>query len=78
MPRASLAGALVKIAVGSASIFWGWGYLYYPRLIERINIFLREVLFNDTRRALERKKWGIFFIILGLLLCVMGLESLTW
>lgn len=63
---------LFKIAVGLISLLLGFGYLYRPDLIERMNALLREYLLNDSYIALERKKWGTFFLLVAFLFLYMG------
>ena len=66
----------LKIAVGVVCALLGLGYLYRPDLIERMNAFLRETLLNDSHIALERRKWGAFFLLLAFLFLYMGVEAL--
>ena len=65
-----------KIAVGVICFFLGLGYLYRPDVIERMNALLRDYLLNDAYIALERKKWGAFFLLLSFLFFYMGLSAL--
>lgn len=67
---------LFKIGVGILSFFLGLGYLYRPDLIERMNAILREYFLNDAHIALERRKWGTFFLLIGFLFLYMGLSAL--
>jgi hypothetical protein len=67
---------LFKLAVGFASLLLGLGYLYRPDLIERMNALLREYFLNDSFLALERKKWGAFFLLVAFLFLYMGWTSL--
>jgi hypothetical protein len=66
-----------KLAIGFASLLLGLGYLYRPDLIERMNALLREYLLNDAYIALERKKWGAFFLLVAFLFLYMGWSALT-
>jgi len=66
-----------KLAVGFVSLLLGLGYLYRPDLIERMNALLREYLLNDAYIALERKKWGAFFLLVAFLFLYMGWTALT-
>lgn len=66
-----------KLAVGFLSLILGLGYLYRPDLIERMNALLREYLLNDAYIALERKKWGAFFLLVAFLFLYMGWTALT-
>lgn len=67
---------LLKIAVGLVSLTLGLGYLYRPDLIERMNAVLRDYLLNDAYIALERKKWGVFFLLVAFLFLYTGWSSL--
>jgi uncharacterized protein YjeT (DUF2065 family) len=66
----------LKIAVGVVCLLLGMGYLYRPDLIERMNALLRDYLLNDAYIALERRKWGAFFLLIGFLFLYMGLSAL--
>jgi hypothetical protein len=65
-----------RVFLGLAFFMLGLGYLYRPRLIERMNAFLREFLLNDAYIALERRKWGVFFLLLSVLFLYMGYTGL--
>jgi hypothetical protein len=66
----------LKIAIGLASFVLGLGYLYRPDLIWRMNALIREYLLNDAHIALERKKWGTFFLLVAFLFLYMGISAL--
>ena len=65
-----------KVSAGILFFLLGLGYLYRPALIERINTFLRDVVLNDAHIALERRKWGVFFLLLSVLFLYMGYTAL--
>ena len=65
-----------KLGVGFLSLMLGLGYLYRPDLIERMNAVLREYLLNDAYIALERRKWGFFFLLISFLFLYMGWAAL--
>ena len=67
---------IFKIIVGMAAFILGLGYLYRPDLIERMNAILREYLLNDAHIALERRKWGAFFLLVGFLFLYMGMTAI--
>lgn len=66
----------LKIVIGLLSGILGLGYLYRPDLIERMNAVLRDYLLNDAYIALERKKWGVFFLLISVLFLYVGWSSL--
>ena len=65
-----------KIIIGLISGLLGLGYLYRPDLIERMNAVLRDYLLNDAYIALERRKWGMFFLLVSFLFLYMGWSAL--
>ena len=65
-----------KIAVGLLSGILGLGYLYRPDLIERLNAVLRDYILNDAYIALERKKWGMFFLLVSFFFLYVGWSGL--
>ena len=67
---------LLKIVVGALCGLLGLGYIYRPDLIERMNAVLRDYLLNDNYIALERRKWGVFFLLAGFLFLYMGWTAL--
>ena len=66
----------IEIGIGLVSLLMGLGYLYRPDLIERMNAVLREYLLNDAYIALERKKWGSFFLLISFLFLYIGWSAL--
>jgi hypothetical protein len=66
-----------RIAVGIFFALLGFGYLYRPDLIERLNAVLRNYILNDSYIALERKKWGTFFLLVAFLFLYMGWAGLA-
>ena len=65
-----------KILIGLLSGILGLGYLYRPDLIERMNAVLRDYVLNDAYIALERKKWGMFFLLVSFLFLYVGWTGL--
>lgn len=66
----------LEILVGVLSGLLGLGYLYRPDLIERMNAVLRDYLLNDAYIALERRKWGMFFLLVSFLFLYVGWAGL--
>jgi len=67
----------LKIIIGLISGLLGLGYLYRPDLIERMNAVLRDYLLNDAYIALERRKWGMFFLLVSVLFLYIGWSALS-
>jgi len=68
--------SFIKLVIGVLCFLLGLGYLYRPDLIERMNAFLRETVLNDAHIALERRKWGAFFLLTGFLFLYMGVTAM--
>jgi hypothetical protein len=66
----------LKISLGIFFFFLGLGYLFRPGLIERMNNVIRETILNDAYIALERHKWGTFFLLLSFLFLYMGITTI--
>ncbi|HBL16325.1 MAG: hypothetical protein A2X36_11880 [Elusimicrobia bacterium GWA2_69_24] len=67
---------LSRVLVGIFFFLLGLGYLYKPGFIERMNAFLRDYLLNDAHIALERRKWGVFFLLLSVFFLYTGYMAL--
>ena len=67
---------LLKTIAGILCFLLGLGYLYRPDLIERMNAILRDYFLNDAHIALERKKWGAFFLLVGFLFLYMAFTAM--
>jgi hypothetical protein len=63
------------LTLGVINLFLGFGYLYRPDLIERLNTFIKDVLLNDSHVTLERKQWGVFFLLISFLFLYMGIHG---
>jgi hypothetical protein len=67
-----------KLILSGVCFLLGLGYLYRPDLIYRMNTLIRETVLNDAYIALERKKWGAFFLLISFLFLYMGLTAIGW
>jgi hypothetical protein len=65
-----------KVGAGVFFFFVGMGYLSRPDVIERVMAVLRDILLNDAHITLDRRKWGVFFLLLSVLFLYMGYLSL--
>lgn len=68
----------LKILFGLIILLVGFGYIYRPEIIERINRLIKETLLNDSYLALHRKNWGLLLVLVGFLLFYMGISRLDW
>lgn len=67
----------LKLFFGVFFFLLGWVYLYKSNLVVELNRIARDILFNDRRVLLERKKLAILFFCLSFMALYMGLSSLT-
>ena len=66
----------LKLFFGLMLLLLGFGYIYKPGAVERLNRLLKETLLNDSYVALHHKKWGVLLVLIGSLLVYMGLSRL--
>lgn len=45
----------------------GLAYFYYPKLIVNVNKWMRKIFFDDSRVLYNRKKTGIIYVLVSLL-----------
>ncbi|MBI4249924.1 MAG: hypothetical protein HY611_10515 [Elusimicrobia bacterium] len=69
--------AWLKLFFGFIFLLLGLGYCYRPDLVERVNLFIRDYLLNDSYLALERKKWGLLLVLIGLICIYMGVSAMS-
>jgi len=65
-----------KIALGLIFFALGLGYLYRPDIIHRLYAVIREYLLNDSLIALERRKWGMFFLLVSFLFLYLAYSQM--
>lgn len=63
---------ILVYALGFLFLLLGVGYLRRPDLIARFYAVLRQTLLNEQHIALDRKKWGLFFLLLSFLCFCVG------
>ena len=61
----------IKFLLAVFFLFMGFIYLYKSDLVMKINLYARQFFFNDTYILLYRKKLGILFILLAIILFYM-------
>ena len=66
----------MKFLLGILFLILGFIYLYRPDLIFRMNALMRAYFFNDATTTLERRKWGLFFLLLSLLCLYLAMPQL--
>lgn len=65
------------VVIGLMFGMMGMGYLYRPRAVARVIAFLRDYALNDAHLSLERRKWGLFFLLLSFLFLYVGYSGLA-
>lgn len=69
--------SVLKLICGIVLLFLGFIYLYRPLLVMKINLFAKELLFNDTYILLHRKKIGVLLMVLSIIAMYMAWSSLA-
>lgn len=64
-----------KIILGAILLLLGVSYLYHPNVILKINDWARKYVFNDSTILLNRRKRGLFFLLLALVVILSGLRA---
>jgi len=62
----------IKLILSIFFLFMGFIYLYNTNMVIKINFYARQFLFNDAYVLLYRKKIGILFILLAIILFYMA------
>jgi hypothetical protein len=65
----------LKLLVGLVMFMFSIGYLFRPDLIIKINDWSRSFLFNDKYIMEQRRKIGVFFLILAFIAVYMSVSS---
>ncbi|MBI5554623.1 MAG: hypothetical protein HY920_02055 [Elusimicrobia bacterium] len=65
----------LKLLVGLIMLMFSIGYLFRPDLIIKINDWGRSFLFNDKYIMKQRRKIGVFFLVLAFIAVFMSVSS---
>lgn len=63
---------ITLLLVSIVSFLIGLVYFYQPKLIITFNNFMKKVFFNDTQVLLNRKKIGIIYVLLSVVIFFIG------
>jgi len=67
---------LIKIGLGLVLFFIGMALVFKPIIIKRILCVIKETILNESFLLIERRKLGLLFVLVGLLLFYMGMSRL--
>ncbi|MCG2725067.1 MAG: hypothetical protein L6420_02210 [Elusimicrobia bacterium] len=67
---------LIKIVMGLLLVFLGMALVFKPIIVKRILRLIKEIILNESFLLIERRKLGLLFVLLGLLLFYMGMGRL--
>lgn len=56
---------IILILIGVVIMVFGFGYLYHPDKISKLNNWVCENIFNDRMLLTKRRKAGVLLILLG-------------
>jgi len=65
--------SLFEFLAGFFFCLLGLGYIFKPDLVGHIYSIIKNVFLNETYLMLERKKWGVFFLLLGFFFLYLAL-----
>lgn len=55
----------LDIAIGLFCILMGFGFLYLPGTVQKVNTWIRDNIFSDRILLTHRRRAGVFLIFLG-------------
>ena len=67
---------LIKIGLGLLLLFLGMALVFKPVIVKRILRLVKEIILNESFLLIERRKLGLLFVLVGLLLFYMGISRL--
>ncbi len=67
---------LIKIGLGLLLVFLGMALVFKPIIVKRIVRIVKEIILNESFLLIERRKLGLLFVLVGLLLFYMGMSRL--
>ncbi len=67
---------LIKIILGLLFCFFGMALMFKPIIIKRSLCLIKELILNESFLLIERRKLGLLFVLVGLLLFYMGMSRL--
>ena len=67
---------VIKIGLGLLMFFLGMALVFKPVIIKRILRLVKETILNESFLLIERRKLGLLFVLVGLLLFYMGMRRL--
>ena len=59
---------LIKIGLGLLLVFLGMALVFKPIIVKRIVRIVKEIILNESFLLIERRKLGLLFVLVGLLL----------
>jgi uncharacterized protein YjeT (DUF2065 family) len=65
---------IIELLTGCFFLFIGFGYLYYPQKIQRINSWIRDNICNDRLLLSHRRKAGVVIVFAGLIVVYFAIK----
>lgn len=65
----------LKLLVGVVLLLFSIGYLFRPDLIIKVNDWGRSFVFNDKYIMEQRRKIGVFFLVLAFIAIFMSVSA---
>jgi len=58
----------IAFVISFVIFLMGLSYLYWPKVVIKVNSMIRRILFNDVNVLLFRKKLGLIFILISVII----------
>lgn len=65
---------IIFIFIGLFMLAMGFGYLYRPDKVQKINSWIRENLFNDRLLLTKRRKVGVMLLFVGAIIIYFAIR----
>ena len=65
---------IIIFILGTFLFLIGLSYIYWPKLIIKFNSFFKRFLFDETQILAYRKKMGIMYFLISIILLYIGLQ----
>ena len=68
--------SIIVFSIGAFLIFMGFGYLYRPNKVQKINRWIRDNIFNDRLLLIHRRRVGVMLMFIGAAVIYFALQHI--
>jgi uncharacterized protein YjeT (DUF2065 family) len=56
---------ILDVSIGIFLLVMGFGFLYFPVVVQKMNVWIRENIFSDRMLLTHRRRAGVLLIFMG-------------